>query len=99
MQKRLSGWKAITLSMAGRATLIKSVTSAIPSYTMQTMLLPKSICNDIDKLNRNFLWSDTMEKHKIHLVNWDVVCNMKKKGGLEIKKARDQNLALLSKLG
>ncbi|KAL7215762.1 hypothetical protein ACSBR1_027827 [Camellia fascicularis] len=99
MQKRLSGWRASTLSMAGRASLITSATSAIPSYTIQTLLLPKSVCNDIDKMNSNFLWRDTMEKHKIHLVNWDVVCNIKKKGGLGIKKARDQNLALLSKLG
>lgn len=99
MQNRLSGWKVNTLSMASRATLIKSVSSAIPSYTMQTMLIPKRVSNDIDRLNRNFLCGGTLEKKKIHLVNWDAVCNMKNKGGLAIKKARDQNLALLTKLG
>ncbi|XP_028080539.1 uncharacterized protein LOC114282098 [Camellia sinensis] len=99
MQRRLAGWKAYTLSMVGRATLIQSVPSAIPAYAMQTVLLPAKVCNEIDSMNRNFLWGDTLEKKKIRLVNWDVVCKMKKAGGLGIKKARDQNLALISKLG
>ncbi|KAL7226194.1 hypothetical protein ACSBR1_021345 [Camellia fascicularis] len=99
MQKRLAGWKTSVLSMAGRATLIKSVSAAIPSYTMQTTIIPKKVSNVIDKLNRDFLWGDTLDKRKVHLVKWDVVCKVKKQGGLGIKKARDQNLALLTKLG
>ncbi|KAL7173821.1 hypothetical protein ACSBR2_033143 [Camellia fascicularis] len=34
LQKRLMGWKASMLSVAGRATLIKSVNSALPAYMM-----------------------------------------------------------------
>lgn len=41
LKSKLSGWKAKTLSLAGRATLIQSVTSAIASYNMQTMELPR----------------------------------------------------------
>ncbi|GMP55184.1 hypothetical protein CsSME_00020075 [Camellia sinensis var. sinensis] len=89
MQRRLVGWKSNLLSMSGRATLIKLVSSAIPSYTMQTMLIPKRVSNEIDRLNMNFLWGDTLERKRIHLVNWDVVCRMKSQGGLGIKKARD----------
>ncbi|KAL7201937.1 hypothetical protein ACSBR1_033599 [Camellia fascicularis] len=40
LQGKLSSWKANMLSLAGRATLIKSVTAALPAYTMQTMKLP-----------------------------------------------------------
>lgn len=54
--KRLSSWKASSLSLAGRVTLAKSVISAIPSYCMQTMLLPKGVCDVLDKLQRGFLW-------------------------------------------
>lgn len=99
IQKRLSGWKTNLLSMIGRATLIQSVTSALPSYAMQTMDVPISICKDMDRLNRNFLWGDSESSKKIHLVNWDIVCNNKKVGGLGLRKAKAQNLALMPKMG
>lgn len=35
MSSKLVGWKTDHLSMAGRLTLIKAVTSALPSYIMQ----------------------------------------------------------------
>ncbi|KAL7222108.1 hypothetical protein ACSBR1_023926 [Camellia fascicularis] len=72
MQMKLAGWKTSVLSLVGRTTLIQSVSSALPAYTMQTVAFPKRVCNDIDKMNRNFLWGDTLEKKKIHLVKWDV---------------------------
>lgn len=53
--KRLAAWKSCTLNMAGRLTLIKSVTSALPVYTMQTAKLLVSICDKLDRVNRNFL--------------------------------------------
>ncbi|CAL5362434.1 unnamed protein product [Camellia sinensis] len=99
LKLRLSGWKARNLSLAGRTTLIQSVTSAIPSYNMQTMELPRRLCDDIDRLNRNFLWGETEHHKKVHLVSWDSVCRSKADGGLGIRKARDQNAALLTKLG
>ena len=41
-KKRLAGWKRDCLNMAGRTTLIKSVLFGLPSYHMQTMLLPNA---------------------------------------------------------
>lgn len=99
MARRLSGWKAKTLSLAGRLTLVKSVTSAIPNHLMQTMELPRSVCDHIDKVNRSFLWGSSETRRRVHLVNWQHVCQSKKQGGLGIRKARDQNAALISKLG
>ncbi|CAL5324749.1 unnamed protein product [Camellia sinensis] len=99
MSSKLSGRKAKNLSLAGRITLIKSVTSVIPNHLMQTMELPRDICNKIDRLNRNFLWGSTENAKKVHLVNWQNVCKSKKQGGLGIRKAREQNLALITKLG
>ena len=55
IQAKLAGWKARTLSLAGRCTLINSVTSAIPTHVMQCCLLPNPICKKLDKLNRDFL--------------------------------------------
>nr|KYP59202.1 Putative ribonuclease H protein At1g65750 family [Cajanus cajan] len=53
--QRLNNWKAKSLSFARRLTLTKSVLTALPSYTMQTIWLPRNICHDIDKKNRQFL--------------------------------------------
>ncbi|XVF01308.1 hypothetical protein REPUB_Repub04eG0076700 [Reevesia pubescens] len=55
VKKRLSGWKANQLSVAGRATLVQSVSSSIASYTMQSTKLPIFVTIEIDKLNRNIL--------------------------------------------
>ncbi|XP_040372858.1 uncharacterized protein LOC112194030 [Rosa chinensis] len=99
VQNRLAGWKCKVLSLAGRLTLIHSVTATIPNYAMQTTRLPMYICDDLDKINRNFLWGDTENKKKIHLVNWDTVCLPKNLGGLGIKKSSDMNQSMLAKTG
>ncbi|CAL2241387.1 unnamed protein product [Prunus armeniaca] len=85
--------------MAGRLTYLHAVTSAIPIYTMQTVDLPMSTCNQLDKLNIDFLWGFTGDKTKIHLVNWDTICQPKSFGGLGIKKTHCMNQALLAKIG
>ncbi|KAI5351228.1 hypothetical protein L3X38_004119 [Prunus dulcis] len=99
VKKRLSSWKSHTLSMAGRLTLVQSVTSAIPIYSMQTAMLPASVCSKLDKLNKNFLWGHAADKAKVHLVNWETVCKSKCAGGLGVKKAAWMNQALLAKSG
>ena len=70
---RLSGWKVKSLSLAGCMTLITSVTSSVPTHLMQCTLLPSRICNELDRLNRNFLWGDLSTKKKLHAIKWDVV--------------------------
>ncbi|KAK3212320.1 hypothetical protein Dsin_017026 [Dipteronia sinensis] len=54
-QKRLTAWKSDSLSLTGKATLIKAMTSALPIYAMQSVKLPSEICNKLDKINRDFL--------------------------------------------
>lgn len=65
-QARLNSWAKKHLSMAGRVTLINSVISALPSYLMQTTLLPDNVIKDFEKLMRGFLWGDSSEKRKLH---------------------------------
>lgn len=93
----LTGWKMKTLNLAGRATLISSVTSSIPSYHMLSTLLPKATVASIEKLNKQFIWGGTEEKRGIHLVNWATVCLPKKMGGLGIRRLGLHNRALLQK--
>ncbi|CAN1178468.1 Putative ribonuclease H protein At1g65750 [Linum perenne] len=98
MDKRLSGWKANSLSLAGRVTLAQSVLAAIPSYVMQTAVLPVSICTEIDKRICSFVWGSSQEERKIHLLSWDQICLPKDKGGLGLRMARQLNLAYMTKL-
>ncbi|CAL9010471.1 unnamed protein product [Prunus brigantina] len=99
VHKRLAAWKSKLLSLAGRATLIQAVTASIPVYAMQTTKLPVSVCNDLDRLNRNFFWGSSEKKYKIHLCQWDLACRPKSKGGLGFKKTASMNQALLAKIG
>jgi hypothetical protein len=54
VKSKVEGWRAKFLSQASRLVLIKSVAAAIPSYAMNTFLLPKSICSNLDKVFKNF---------------------------------------------
>ena len=98
VKKKLTGWKANMLSMAGRMVLIQVSTSTIPSYVMQSNFLLNKILSDIDRVNRNFLWGSFEHKKKMHWVNWDTITKPKKLGGLGLQSARGRNTALLTKL-
>lgn len=97
--RRLSMWKAKNLSFAGRVTLTKSVLAALPSYVMQSTILPRSTCDAIDKKCRNFVWGDSQEGKKIHMVSWSNLCQPKRCGGLGIRTARNMNTAFMMKAG
>lgn len=79
--------------------MAQSVLSTIPFYAMQSMRIPKGVCDIIDKKIRQFIWGSKEGEKRIHLVNWDKVTRAKTKGGLGIRKANDMNLAFLAKAG
>ena len=54
--KKLSGWKKKMLLMGGKEILIKAIVQAVPTYTMGYFLLPKSLCEDLEGMMRNFWW-------------------------------------------
>ena len=99
VNKRLTSWKAKVLSTAGRMTLIQSTLSAIPYFAMQTAKLPRSLCGDIDRKNRSFLWGGNVEERKIHNASWDTVTKSKDCGGLGLRSMRQVNTAFLMTLG
>lgn len=94
LERRLAGWKNRYLSFAGRCILAQSTVSSIPYFTMQTTLLPLSLCDEIDKKVRRFIWGTGT-----HLVNWDIVTRAKHDGGLNIRRTREMNIAFLAKAG
>ncbi|CAN1850105.1 Putative ribonuclease H protein At1g65750, partial [Linum perenne] len=48
IRQKLNGWKCNSPSLAGRVTLALSVLNSIPSYVMQTAVLPIHVTNCID---------------------------------------------------
>lgn len=98
VKKKLAGWKANLLSMAGRLVLIQASSSAILSYVMQNSLLPNRILNGIDRVNMDFLWGATDQAKKMHSVNWVEVTKPKELGALGLQSTKGRNTALLAKL-
>lgn len=85
--------------MAGRATLVQSSLSTMPMYAMQSTKLPRSTCDDIDRMSRRFLWGGDEDRRKVHLVSWQNVTKPKMEGGLGFRSMRQVNAAFLAKLG
>ena len=98
VKQKLAGWKANLLSLAGRTVLIQASTSTIPAYVMQCTALPKKLLDDIDRVNRNFLWGSSDSLKRTHGVGWHKVTKAKEQGGLGIQSARGRNQVLLAKL-
>lgn len=71
VDRRLAGWKTKYLSLAGRITLAKSTISSMAYYSMQMAKIPRTICEEIDKKTRRFIWGGDEEKKRIHLISWE----------------------------
>ena len=59
VKQKLVGWKTNLLSVAGRIILIQASTSTIPTYVMQCTALPTKLLDNINRVNRNFLWGSS----------------------------------------
>ncbi|KAJ9673913.1 hypothetical protein PVL29_023454 [Vitis rotundifolia] len=64
---------------------------------MSLFRMPKIAARRLEKLQKDFLWGGGRLERKIHLINWEVVCTQKEKGGVGIRKIDLLNKALLGK--
>jgi hypothetical protein len=96
---KLARWKVNQLSFAGRVTLAKSVIEATPIYPMMTTCIPKGCLEEINKLQRKFIWGDTEGNNKYHAIRWEDVTKPKRFGGLGLRRLDTMNQACLLKLG
>ncbi|KAL6191490.1 hypothetical protein ACLB2K_037880 [Fragaria x ananassa] len=63
---KLEGWQGKLLSGAGKDILIRVVAQALPSYTMNCFLLPKSFCHSLHQMCAQFWWGSTSADGKLH---------------------------------
>ncbi|KAA3472023.1 reverse transcriptase [Gossypium australe] len=99
IRRKLNSWDARNLSFAGRITLAQSVLLSIPTYFMQTMKIPQGVCEEIERVARQFIWGSSGKNSKMALVGWDTICQPKGRGGLGLRHLNDQNSSFLMKIG
>lgn len=92
---RLSRWKASSLSIGGRLTLVKTVLGSLPLYFFSIFKAPCNVINSLEKNRRRFFWGGNDEKKKIHWVAWSKLLAHKENGGLGVGSLRALNIALL----
>jgi hypothetical protein len=97
---KIEGWRAKTLSQAGRTVLIKAVASSIPSYAMSSFLMPISFSASLDRMFKNFWWGFPKDRSRnLSLKSWSSICLPKHEGGLGFRRMHTFNLSLITKLG
>nr|GEZ54588.1 reverse transcriptase domain, reverse transcriptase zinc-binding domain protein [Tanacetum cinerariifolium]GEZ55668.1 reverse transcriptase domain, reverse transcriptase zinc-binding domain protein [Tanacetum cinerariifolium] len=64
-RKRLSMWKAKSLSFGGRLTHINSVLGSLGVYYFSTFKAPIGTVNKLESIRQKFFWGGNLEENKI----------------------------------
>ncbi|XLU93619.1 hypothetical protein S245_007971 [Arachis hypogaea] len=94
---KMRGWKAHCLSFVGRITLAKSVISAAINYKMMHEKVPKGICYEVEKMQKQLIWGDSEEGRKFHAIGWKHMCKHLNLRGLGFRNLSLLNDAFLMK--
>ncbi|GKA23674.1 RNA-directed DNA polymerase, eukaryota, reverse transcriptase zinc-binding domain protein [Tanacetum coccineum] len=97
VKAKINHWRNRFLTYAGKLQLIASLLESIQSYWCCVFLLPKTVINDINRIMKNFLWSQNDDSKGKAKVAWKAVCKPKNQGGLGLKDLFVWNNALLMK--
>lgn len=83
---RIRCWATRHLSFAGRCQLINSVLFPVENYRSAVFISPQRVFKQIINICRCFLWKQKEEGRCMAYVNWEQVCLLKRKGGLQHQK-------------
>lgn len=99
MKQIALNWSNQFLYTVGKAVMILSVLSTIPSYPMTCFELPISLCIIIQFVLTRFWWDGADGTKKICWIAWDKMTFPKNEGGLGFHDIQAFNKALLAKIG
>ncbi|XP_020702620.1 uncharacterized protein LOC110114178 [Dendrobium catenatum] len=80
----LDGWKAKTLSFAGRIQYIKFTICNTLAYWIRGSIIPKSCCKLINRMCARFTFFGNINLKKLHTLSWKNTTLPKQNGGLGI---------------
>ncbi|MBA0601268.1 hypothetical protein Gorai_004449, partial [Gossypium raimondii] len=63
------------------------------------MIVPKGLCDKIERIVQKFVWGSTNGNAKVALVSWDLVCQPKSHGGLGLRHLEDHNTSFMINVG
>ncbi|KAK3229884.1 hypothetical protein Dsin_001765 [Dipteronia sinensis] len=95
---KFAKWKGKALSLAGRATLIKSVITGSFVHSFMIYKWSSSLMRLINRKLRIYLWTGSCEQIKLIRDAWDRCCKPYSQGGLGLKDLWLLNDSLLKKL-
>ena len=81
----------------GKEVLIKSVAQSIPTFIMSVFKVPLGLCEDLNRMVRNYYWGAEKGKRKAHWHAWHKMNQSKSQGGLSLRDFRIFNQALLAR--
>ncbi|GKC33644.1 putative RNA-directed DNA polymerase, eukaryota, reverse transcriptase zinc-binding domain protein [Tanacetum coccineum] len=84
IKERLSSWKAKTLSIGGRLTLIRSILSSLPIFYLSLFKAPMKIINLLESIRSILFWGFKDSQRRISWVKWKLVLLDKETGGLGV---------------
>jgi len=96
--KKCQAWNARNLSHVGKEVLIKSVCQAIPSYCMGAFIIPRSLCEELERMMNSFYWGSKKNGRRgINWMRWENLTLHKSQGGLGFRNLEAFNLSMLGK--
>ena len=98
ISRKLAKWNSNLLSLPSRFQVFHKILSSYPIYFSSMWLFNQVQINSIQKIIRNFYWSDGSGVKKIHIVSWDRCTKSRAWGGLGLKDLKFQGVALVVKL-
>jgi hypothetical protein len=78
--------------------LVRSVIQSMLTYSISIYSWPSSLLKDLEKCNRNFIWSGDIEKSKLVTISWKKLCRPMDQGGLNLRSLISLNTASNLKL-
>ncbi|GJR58154.1 tetratricopeptide-like helical domain-containing protein [Tanacetum coccineum] len=92
LRNRLSAWKAKSLSVRGRLTLIKSILGSIHVYYLSLFKAPLKVINLLESIRARFFWGFKEGSRGISWVKWNNIILNHNMGGLGVGKSSKSSM-------